>query len=1018
MTLPEFSIRRHVMALMMSLVLVLFGIIGYNDIGNDRVPNVDFPIISVNTALPGADPSTVESSVTQFIERAVNTVPGIDNINSTSSPSTSVVSITFELGRDIDTAFAEVQTRVSEEIANLPDDAEAPIVEKVEADARPIMWLVLQGDRTEQQLTELARNTVRPQLEQISGVGEARLGGGRNRRIRIELDVDAMNREAVTVPEVMAALEREHVLAPGGFLVGGRQEQMLNLDLEYSDVDELAELIVARSDERLVRLRDVSDVVDGLSDYRRLARFNGEASVGLGVVKIAGANTVEIIDEVQRRLEAEIKPLLPSGVDIRISSDESIFIRSMIDNLERTLLLAVLLAALVMWLFLKSLRSTFLIAASIPVSLLAVTAVMYFAGYTLNSMTMLAILLLIGLVVDDAIVVLENIWRHREGGEKDARKAAAKGANEVYTAVIASSLSLIAIFGSVFFMEGMIGRFFESFAVVVVFGVAVSTFVALTLIPMLCSRYLSIPESHGKVYHVLEGAFQRLDNGYRRTLAFALRGRAKTLLACGALLIASGLIVTQLGGEFAPEEDEGQIVVNMRAPLGSSIEYMDEKLAQVEAILAEQDEVENFFAAIGIGGGDAVNEAISFVRLKHWDERGTSQQAVMARLNDKFADIPGVRIFTASPGMVGGQRGEPLQFFVRGPSLDDLAGVADEFLSELQAREGMGNIDMDLRLEQPELRLNVDRERALLAGLSTEEIVQTVNILIGGSDIARYDDDFGGGERFRVRMKGREDQFTRPEDINRIWLRNPGGERIRLDSVARFDAGRAPAVISRYDLQYAAPFYVSPEKNLGDAVASVNEVADQFLPGGFNIALAGQAEELGRTVNAIVFVFVVAVLLVYMVLASQFNSFLQPLIIMLAMPLAMMGAVLGLWITGNTLNIFSMIGMVLLIGVVTKNSILLIDLTNQYRRHRDMSINEALQSACPVRLRPVLMTSLTLILAMIPAAFDSGPGGQGNNALAVTIIFGMTVSTALTLLVVPAAYSLLEGVKEKRRGPA
>ncbi|MDQ2077877.1 efflux RND transporter permease subunit [Marinimicrobium sp. ABcell2] len=1012
MTLPEFSIRRHVMALMMSAILVLFGIIGYNEIGNDRLPDIDFPIISIQTALPGADPNTVEASVTQFIERAVNTVPGIDNVTSNSSPGISVVNVTFDLDKDIDVAFSEVQTRVSEEIANLPEDAEAPIINKVEADAQPVMWLSVQGDRDAQQLTDIARNTVRPLLEQIPGVGEVQVGGGRERRVRIELDADAMSREQLTVQEVMAAVESEHVIAPGGFLVGGRQERMVDLDLEYHDTDELNNLIVLEMDGRLVRLGDVSDIVDGLEDFRQLARFRGEPTVGLGVVKIAGANTVAIVEEVRNRLETEIRPMLPAGVEVNVASDQSVFINNLIDNLENTLLLAVLLAALVMWLFLKSLRSTLIISAAIPVSLLSVIAVMFFAGYTLNAMTMLAILLLIGLVVDDAIVVLENIWRYREKGESDPFQAAGDGANEVYTPVIASSLSLIAIFGSVLFMEGIIGRFFESFAVVVVFGVATSTFVALTLIPMLCSRFLQLPKKQGRVSRYIETAFQWLDDHYRDLLSWVLTLRVKALLACGLLFIASFWLLGQLGGEFAPEEDEGQFVVSMRAPLGVSIHYMNEKLAEVEHILGEQEEIDTYFAAIGLGTGE-VNEAIAFVRLKPWGDRDATQREIMTRLNQAFTDLTGIRVFTASPGLVGGQRGEPLQFHVRGPDLDELSNVADEFMERLSAEEGMGEIDMELRLEQPDLQLIVDRERARLMGLNTNDIVQAVSVFIGGLDIARYDDDFGDGERVRIRLKGREDQFNTPEDIQRIWARNADGERLRLDSVAHFEEGHSPAVITRFDLQYSAPFFITPEMSLADAVDFVRAQANEVLPGGFSISLVGEAEEFERTVQAVIFVFVVSTLLVYMVLASQFNSFLQPFIIMLAMPLAIMGAVLGLWLTGNNLNIFSMIGMVLLIGVVTKNSILLIDLTNQYRLKQNLGINEALKAACPIRLRPVLMTSLTLILAMVPAALDTGPGGQGNTALGVTIIFGMTISTALTLLIVPCAYSLLEGAKNK-----
>jgi hydrophobic/amphiphilic exporter-1 (mainly G- bacteria), HAE1 family len=1011
-SLPEFSIQRHVMAMMMSAVMLLFGIIGYQDIGNDRLPNIDFPIISVETSLPGADPEAVDANVTHFIVRAVNTIPGIDQINSSSVPGTSIVTITFDLDKDIDVAFSEVQTKVSQQIGNLPEDAEAPVIDKVEADALPIMWLSVRGDRTLQQLTEIARNTVRPRLEVISGVGEVRLGGSRNRRIRLELDVDRLNRENLTVQDVVQAVDREHVQLPGGFLVGGRTEQLLKLDLEYHDPEALGGLIIGERNGRLVRMRDVADVVDGLTDFRRLARLGGEESVGIGVIKIAGTNTVEIIDEVKRRVDEEIRPSLPPGVMLTITSDESVFINNMIANLERTLLLAVLLAALVMWLFLKNLRSTLIVAASIPVSLMAVVAVMYFFGFTLNSMTMLAILLLIGVVVDDAIVVLENIHRHRETGERNPMVAAVNGSNQVFFAVVASSLALISIFGPVIFMDGIMGRFFESFAVVVVFGIAASTFVALTLIPMLCSRYLHVPERHGRVYWALEHGFRRVDRFYRSILVIALRRPLKVMAGAALIVVPAIFLMWQIDGDFAPEEDEGQFVVNLRAPLGSSIHYTDGKLREVEAVLAEQAEIDTYFAAIGFGQAEA-NEAVVFVRMKHWDERDASQQEVMARVSERLDDIAGVRAFAATPSLIGGQRGEPLQFFLQGPEVGELSQLARELESRLGEESRLGRVDLDLRLDQPELRFQVDRERAHLLGLQTRDVVRAVNILIGGSDIARYDDDFGAGERFRIRIKGREDQFQRAEDINRIWLRSSNGERVRLDSVGWFEEATGPAVITRFNLQYSAPFYVDPLMPLGEATETVERIAAGLLPAGYSITLAGQAREFARTADAIIFVLVVAMLLVYMVLASQFNSYLQPVIVMLAIPLAGVGALFGLWITGQTLNIFSMIGMVLLMGVVTKNAILLIDLTNQCRRLHGMGIRAALLDACPIRLRPVLMTSLTLILAMLPAALDTGPGSAGNTALAVAIISGMLASTVLTLVVIPCAYQLAESRLER-----
>ena len=1008
MTLPEFSVKSHVMAFMMSAVLVLFGVIGYQDVGNDRFPDIDFPVISVVTPMPGADPETISASVTRELERTVNTVPGIDDIESNSLPSVSTIAITFDLDTDIDAAFNEVQANVREAVDALPEDAEDPIISKVEVDASPIMWLSLQGDRTLQQLSDYAENNVRRQLETISGVGDVIIGGGRDRNIRVELDVAALASEGLTVQDLITSFEMEHFQLPGGFLVSGQREEVLKLDLEYDDPDQLGQMILDQRDGRLVRLQDVAEIRDGLEDRRSLARFNGEPTVGIGVVKIAGTNTLEIIEEVEQRLDNQIEPQMPDGMEITISSDEGTFIRSMISNLERTLIIAVMLAGLVMWLFLTSLRSTLIIAASIPVSILAVVAVIYFFGYTLNSMTLLAILLLIGVVVDDAIVVLENVYRHREEGQEDERQAAITGASQVFFAIIASSLSLVAIFGPVVFLDGVIGQFFESFAVVVVFGILASTFVALTLIPMLCSRFLHVPDEHGRVYWFLENAFQRLDQFYRTLLDGALRHRVLVLLLALAVVLPSFWAAGQLGGDFAPDEDEGQFVVNLRAPLGSNIDYTDEKLREVESILESQEGVDRYFAAIGLGDQGQVNEAISFVRLEDHADRDRSQQEIMAAVQRELGEIPGAQGFASQASIVPGQRGEPLQFYVQGPDLDEVAANARELEERLADIDAMGSVDMDLRLDAPELDVDVDREQARLLGIPSFEVARAVNVLVGGLDVARYSDDFGGGERYDVRLKAREDQFESVDDLERIQLRSATGELVRLDQVADFEQTLGPASVPRFNLQYGAQFFVDPETSLGEAVNILEEESADMLPPGYSVEIIGEAREFERTAMAILFVFAVAVVLVYMVLGSQFNSFIQPVVVMLAMPLAIVGALLGLLITGQTLNIFSMIGMVLLIGVVTKNSILLIDMTNQYRGRWGYRVDEALKAACPIRLRPVLMTSLTLILAMLPAALDTGPGAEGNASMGIAIISGMIAATLLTLVVIPCAYSLVE----------
>jgi hydrophobic/amphiphilic exporter-1 (mainly G- bacteria), HAE1 family len=1015
MTLPELSIRRHVLAVMVSAVLLLFGAIGLQRVGTAQMPDVDFPVLHVSVAMPGADPEIVDAAITTTVERAINTVPGVDFIQSFSSPGTSTITVVFQIDKDIDVAFNEVQAQLSAVRRLLPEDAEDPVILKVRADAQPIMWVSLRGDRTLQQLGTYARNVIRPQLENIDGVGEVMVGGGRLRTIRIEIDTDRLTAFNLTVDDLIQAIHAEHVQLPGGFLVADATERMLKLNLEFHRPEALQDLIVATQNGALVRLRDVAQVVDGLSDRRALARFNGEPSVGLGIIKISGTNTVAIIDEVYRRLDTQIRPQLPPGMRIDVATDQAHFILEMIDTLNLTILLATLFAALVLWVFLKNLRSTAIVVLAIPISLAAIIATIFFFGYTLNTVTMLAMLLLVGIVVDDAIVILENIYRHREEGIDDPVEGAIVGANEVFFAVVATTLALVAIFLPVLFIGGIIGRFFESFAVVVTMGVLASSLVALTLTPMLCSRYLQLSKQHGRVYNVLEGGFRSLERGYRRLLAAALRYRWSTLAVVLVTALLSASLLGRLGGEFVPEQDEGQFLVFVQTPLGSSIDYTDRKLQIVEAILGVQEGVASYFTAVGLGGGPGrVNQAIAFVRLEPRSERQLPQREIVAQVQRELAQVPGVRGYAAAVPLIGGsQRGEPLQFNVSGPDLLEVARLAGELERRLLRHPQIGTLDLTLNLDLPEFALEVDRERVRQLGLTSRQVARAVNVLVGGVDIARYNDRPGDGERYNIRLKAREGTFNVPEDLNRLFVRAANGEMVRLDMLARFEPRIGPAVINRYDLQYAADFYSSPNVPLAEAVDLVRAEAAAVLPMGYSLTLIGQADEFEKTAGAIVFVFALAIVLVYGVLASQFNSFLQPFVILAALPLAMIGGIVGLWLVGHTLNVYSMIGLVLLVGLVTKNGILLVDMTNQYREKRGMSIDQALAEACPLRLRPILMTSLTLILAMLPAAIGIGAGVETQGPPAGVIISGMVSSMLLTLMVVPAAYSLLEHGSER-----
>jgi len=1028
-TLPELSIKRHVLAWMLSAVLVLFGIISYQRIAVDRFPEIEFPIISVTTTLRGANPDIVDTSITNVIESAINTTPGIEHIQSSSSPGASLIIITFKLEKDIDVAYNEVQAKINSVLRRLPTDADPPILNKAETNTEPILWLALIGDRTVQQLNLYALNILKKKLETINGVGEVQLGGRRDRNIRVELKPERMNAYNLTTTDIIAAFNREHVQVPGGFLVSKNSEKLLKLDLEFHRIDQLADMSVAYRNGASIKLKDVAQIKDDLTDFRQIARYNGKPTVGLGIIKIANSNTVDIIKEIERRLEADIKPNLPPGMKIEVSANDAPFIEQMVASLQNHLLEGTLFAALVVLLFMRSFSSTLMICLEIPVSLLGAIAVMYFAGYTFNSMTLLALLLLIGVVVDDAIVVRESIIRHISGEAatklsevelKNPRtvalfrtRATEIGSREVTFAVIASSLSLVCIFAPVIFMEGIIGKFFKAFAVVVTVGVLVSLFVSLTLTPMLSSRYLPVIQQHGKIFQALEDFFNSMENQYRRLIIWVLGHRWKVLLVTLLVILSSVFFFKNVRKEFVPEADEGRFSISFKTPLGSSLAYTDTRMALIEKVLLNHmDDIESFFAVVGSGSQGQVNQGRISVRLKDKHARKNSQAKLVAILKDELGEIPGVRAFPVPASMVRGQRSEKLQFNITGPNIESVAEYAKTIQQQLSDIKGMGKVDLDMQLDLPQLSMQIDRTRAASFGLSAVDIASAANIYAGGTNVAKFNDENGDGQRYDIRLKSEDGNFARAADLSKIYMRSASGDLVRLDSVASFKPILGPAVIGRYDLQYAANLFVNPTMPLGEAVDHVDRLTKQLLPGDYKYKLSGQAEEFAKTFKNVSFIFTLALILLYMVLASQFNSFLQPLIIMVAQPLAIIGGVFALWLTGHSLNIFSMIGLVLLIGLVAKNSILLVDLTNQLRE-KGHSINDALKEACPTRLRPVLMTSLTIILALLPAALGLGAGAETNAPLSVAVIGGMISSTLLTLVVVPAVYSLLIGWSQR-----
>ena len=1017
MTLPELSIKRHVLAWMLSGIIVLLGVISYQRIGVDRIPAIDFPVLLVTTTLRGANPDVVDASITSVIESSINTTPGIEHIQSSSSPGVSSISITFALDKDIDVAYNEVQAKVSQVLRRLPDDIDPPIVQKVDTNSAAVIWLALSGDRTVQQLNLYANNILKKKFETIDGVGEVTLGGRRDRVIRVNISPDRMAAYKLTASDLMAAFNREHVQLPGGFLVSNQSEQLLKLDLEFHNIKDLNEMVVMAKAGSPIRLKDVATIVDSITDNRQIARYNGKTTVGLGVVKVANGNTVAIIKEVERRLDEDIRPNLPAGMSLEISTNDSIFINQLVASLKEHLVEGTFLAAFIVFIFLRSIRSTIIIATAIPVSLLAAIAVMYFSGFTFNSMTLLALLLLIGVVVDDAIVVLENIHRHRQHLDPNPMTAAINGSKEVAFAVIAASLSLVCIFAPVIFMDGIVGKLFKSFGVVVTFGVLASLFVSLTLTPMLCSRYLNVSTKENKFYTAIGKGLDAFDNQYRNLLSTALHHRALVLLVTLVFVAVSGFLTLKfVDKDFIPESDEGSFSITVKTPLGSNLAYTDSRMKLVEATLAShKGEVASYFATIGAGSRGQVNQGNISVRLKPKTERAKSQQTLIKDLKKEFDLLPGVRALPTASSIARGQRSEKLQFNLTGDNLQEIGRVSKLMQQALGNNPDIGKVDLDVQLDLPQLDMKIDRVRAATFGISANDIATAISLYAGGLDVAKFNDDIGDGQRYDIRLKTTEGDLKSVADLNKIYLRSSNGELVRLDALASFKQELGAAVIGRYDLRYAANFYANPNIPLGEAVNLVNEAAAKIVPPNYSIKLTGQAEEFSKTITNISFVFLLAFILLYMVLASQFNSFIQPFIIMLAQPLAIIGGLIALLISGDTLNMYSMIGLVLLIGLVAKNSILLVDLTNQLidknkeggAQITSQQINDALKEACPIRLRPVVMTSLTIILALLPAALGLGAGSETNKPLSVAIIGGMISSTLLTLVVVPAAYSLV-----------
>ena len=1018
----DLFIRRPILTWMLILSLVVFGLLGYTRLGVDQFPKMEYPVVTVNAQFEGANPEVMEEDVTDVLEEYLNAIAGVRSLRSTTTQGGASVAVEFELDRDIEVAAQDVRDKVARARYQLPRDLDPPVVDKVNPADHPILWVPLHSDRPAVEVSEYLRKQVKPRLETIDGVAAILVFGRRDRNIRIWLDGEELRARGLAATDVLAAIRREHVEIPGGLVESDAIEYSVKTDAEFRSIEELGGLIIAEVDGAPVLLRDVARVEDGSEDVRTHARYDGRMALGVGISKQSGGNTVAITDEVRARI-SKMQALLPGGMRFKEGeglADFSVAIRESIQETLFALQLGAVLATFTVFGFLRRWRPTLIVGISIPFSLISTFGVMWIFDYTLNTMTLLAMTLAVGVVIDDAIVVLENIERHREQGES-SREAASKGTKQVAFAATAATISIAAVFVPVVFARGIVGSFLSEFGATVASAVMLSLVIALTLTPMLAARIPAAKErAHGSIYHRLEQGFDWLESQYKAVLFWALSHRAATLGIAFLSLVAAAGFGSRLGSEFFPPADTGRIFVRMETPPGTSADATLEIMKMNERWALAQPEVAGAFSAIGLGGsrGDGQpTEGVMFIVLKHKSERERGALELIREGRRVMSAIPGqkVRIFDLS-GMMSTRSGE-FSFDLQGDlDLETLDTLADRMISELDARGGYVDLNKSLKLGRPEIRVIPDREKAAALGVDATTLARTVQAMIGGLDVATFKE---AGSRYDIRVRLDEKDRRDPSAIERLYVRTRDGGVVELRNLVRVEKGAAPAAITRVDRHRSVEIGGNLEgKKLDEAIAEAREIAAEILPEGVNLALAGQAEAFAEGSEQLTLAIGLAILVIYMVLAAQFESLVHPLTVMLALPLAMVGALGGLYLWGMTINLFSMIGIILLFGLVTKNSILLVDYANQLRSE-GMDKLEAMRTAAPIRMRPVLMTALSMILGVTPAALGIGPGAETRAPMAVATGCGMISSTLLTLVVVPVFYlvldDLVEGAKRRLR---
>ena len=1013
MTLYTLSIRRPVLAIVMSLVIVIFGSLAFDRLGVREYPSVDAPVITVSTNYVGANADVIESQITEVLEERINSVPGLETLTSTSREGRSTITAEFGLGVDLETAANDVRDKVAQAARELPPEVDPPSVSKADADRTPVVFLNVKGlekdgeARSLLELTDFADNVLKERLQTIPGVAAVDIWGSKTYSMRLWLDPDRLAAYGLTPVDVRSVLQRENVELPTGRIEGAEVELTVRARSRLETVEDFEDLVLKQDDGRIVRLSDVGYAELAPQNMRTLLRRDGIAMVGVVLRPQPGANQIEIVDEFYRRV-AQIEEELPADLELGIGFDISRYIRQSVEEVKQTFFIALSLVVAIIFLFLRDWRTTLIPALVIPISLIGVFLVLLLAGYSINVLTMLGMVLAIGLVVDDAIVVLENIYVKIERGE-DPMSAGIEGTREIFFAVIATTLALVAVFLPILFLGGLTGRLFREFGVTIAGAVLISSFAALTLTPMLCTRLLKKRERPHWIYRVTEPFFQGLTSAYRGALGGFMKVRWAALPILAAAFASAWWLTDTLPTEMAPMEDRGSVRVMATAPEGASYEYMDAYIMDVVNALQEEVPESRGVIAVtspGFGAASSVNSGFVRVMLTDAEQRERSQSEIADQVTERLQSMTGARAFVTQQPTIGrGRRGQPVQFVIQAPSFERLREVLPEFLTQARQDETFTVVTANLKFNKPELVIEINRDRARDLGVSALDIGQTLAAGLSGQRFGYFLKD---GKQYQVIGQLLRENRDEPLDLASLYVKGAGGTLVQLDNLVTLRETAAAPQIYRFNRYVSATVSASlaTGKTIGDGIEAMRSVGDRVLDDSFQTALAGQSKDFVESASSLGVVFVLALVLIYLVLAAQFESFRDPLIIMLTVPLALAGGLWALQLTGQTLNIFSEIGLVMLLGLVTKNGILIVELANQ-RRRKGEDLVTAVQDAAVARFRPVLMTTMSTLLGILPIALALGAGAESRQSMGIAVIGGLMVGGLLTLFVIPAMYTYL-----------